>query len=294
MSNQKMVSALEGKKLLIDGLLDGRGFVHVIDVGPNLVEEDRTPEHFAAMAARISYDGSKKSAKADKGLIEFLVRNHHTSPLEMCNITFCLKLPIAMCRQLLRHRTGKYNEFSCRYTKVDENLGRLKLNEYEKTMRGASKINHQASDFNLEEDQVKEISLLIDEQEELQDKVFEGYNKLLEAGLAKELARFYLPVSTYTKIFVQFDLNNLVKFIRLRIADDAQEEIKIFAEKMLELSKQFFPVTLDVFEQYQGAAYLGKYEKQMIREKKIPEEVTSRTHQAALKELAKDLDIKLE
>ena len=288
-----MISALDGKKLLIDGLLDGRGFVQVIDVGPNLIEEDRTPEHFAAMAARISYDGTKKSAKADKGLIEFLVRNQHTSPLEMCNITFCLKLPIAMCRQLLRHRTGKYNEFSQRYTEVKDELGRLKLNEYEKTMRGASKINHQASDFNLSEDQVDEISKLINEQEILQDKVFEGYTKLLEAGLAKELARFYLPVSTYTKIFVQFDLNNLVKFIRLRIADDAQLEVKVFAEKMLELSKQFFPVTLGVFEQYQGAAYLGKYEKQMIREKKIPEEVTSRTHRAALEELAKDLDIKL-
>jgi thymidylate synthase (FAD) len=294
MSTPKMVSALEGKKLLIDGLLDGRGFVHVIDVGPNFIEEGRTPEHFAAMAARISYDGTKKSAKADKALIEFLVRNQHTSPLEMCNITFCLKLPIAMCRQLLRHRTGKYNEYSQRFCTSTEEMGRLKLNEYEKTMRGASKINHQTSDFNLDEDQIEEISKLINEQEKLQDKVFEGYNKLIDAGLTRELSRFYLPVSTYTKIFVQFDLNNLVKFIRLRIADDAQLEISCYGRAMLELAKQFFPVTLGVFEQYQGALYLGKYEKQMIREKKIPEEVTSKSHRAALIEMAKELDIKLE
>lgn len=288
-----MISSLEGKKLLIDNLLDGRGFVQVIDVSPNLVEEDRTPEHFAAMAARISYDGTKKSAQADKGLIEFLVRNQHTSPLEMCNITFCLKLPIAMCRQLLRHRTGKFNEFSQRYTEVKDDLGRLKLNEYSKTMRGASKINHQASDYNLSQEQIDEISKLVDEQEKLQDKVFEGYDKLVKAGLAKELARFYLPVSTYTKIFVQFDLNNLVKFIRLRIADDAQEEIRVYSEKILELSRQFFPVTLGVFDQYRGALYLGIYEKQMIKEKRIPDEVTSKSHRAALKELAEELDIRL-
>jgi thymidylate synthase (FAD) len=288
-----MISALEGKKLLIDGLLDGRGFVKVVDVGPNLVEEDRTPEHFAAMAARISYDGSKKSAAADKGLIEFLVRNQHTSPLEMCNITFCLQLPIAICRQLLRHRTAKFNEYSMRYTEVTDEMGRFKLNEYDKTMRGSSKINHQTSEFNLDNEQINEISKLIDEQEKLQDKVFEGYKNLVKAGLSKELSRFYLPVSTYTKIYVQFDLNNLVKFIRLRIADDAQEEIACYARAMLELAKQFFPVTLGVFEQYQDALYLGKYEKQMIKEKKIPEEVTSKSHRKKLIELAKELDIKL-
>lgn len=288
-----MISALEGKKLLINNLLDGQGFVQVIDVGPNLIEEGRTPEHFAAMAARISYDGTTKTVKADKGLIEFLVRNQHTSPLEMCNITFCLKLPIAICRQLLRHRTGKFNELSTRYTKISEDIGRFHLNKYEKTMRGPSEINHQASDYNLTQEQIKEINILIDEQEKLQNKVFEGYNNLIKAGLTKELARFYLPVSTYTKIFVQFDLNNLVKFIRLRIADDAQEEIACYARAMLELSHQFFPVTLEVFDQYKGALYLGIYEKQMIKEKKIPNEVTSRSHRAALQKLAKELNIEL-
>jgi thymidylate synthase (FAD) len=292
-SNPTMVSALKGKKLLINGLLDGQGFVQVIDVSPNLIADDRTPEHFAAMAARISYDGSNKSSKADKGLIEFLVRNQHTSPLEMCNITFCLKLPVAMCRQLLRHRTSKFNEHSQRYCTSTDEMGRFKLNQYEKTMRGASKINHQASEFNLDKDQISKISVLIDEQEKLQDKIFEGYNKLIDAGLANELARFYLPTSTYTKIFVQFDLNNLVKFIRLRIAPDAQEEIACFARAILELAKQFFPVTLGVFEQYQDGVYLGKYEKQMIRDRKIPDEVISKTHRVTLEKLAKDLDIKL-
>jgi flavin-dependent thymidylate synthase len=105
------VNSLEGKNLEIKDLLDGKGYVKVLTVGPENYPEGRYPEYLIAKAARTSYDDDNKSAKADKGLIEFLVRNKHSSPLEMCSITYMLKLPIAICRQLLRHRTGKFNEF---------------------------------------------------------------------------------------------------------------------------------------------------------------------------------------
>tara|TARA_R110000824_G_scaffold13595_2_gene59016 strand:- start:130 stop:1026 length:897 start_codon:yes stop_codon:yes gene_type:complete len=289
----EMVSALEGKKTFIGNLLDGNGWVRVIDVGPNLVPAGRGPEYLIAKAARASYDTSNKSAKADKGLIEFLVRNNHTSPLEMCNITFCMKLPIAICRQLLRHRTGKFNEFSQRYTEVTDEVDRFRLDGYGSLMRGPSAVNHQASGFNLSEEQVSKIQDIVTKQEQLQEEVFKGYKELIDAGLAKELARFYLPVSTYTKIFVQFDLNNLMKFLRLRTAPDAQYEIRVFAEAMEELSAQFFPAALGIYKQYKGGCWLGEYEMQMIKTGKIPVEVTSKTHRVYLKELAKDLGIKL-
>jgi len=287
------INFMEGKKLEINNLLDGKGFVKVITVGPENCSSDRTPEYLIAKTARASYGQDNKSAKADKGLIEFLARNNHTSPFEMCSITYLLKIPIAMCRQLLRHRTGKFNEFSQRYTEVKEDMGRFELDGYSNVMRGKSDINHQASEFNLEQEQVEKIEKLNKKMSSLQDQVFSCYQELLEAGQAKELARFNLPLSTYTLIYVQFDLNNLIKFFNLRCADDAQHEIRVYSNSMRELAQQFFPVVIDIQDQYQGALKLGRYEKMMIKEGKIPEEVTSKSHQAHLRELAKELGIKL-
>jgi len=289
-----MINSLEGKTLEKNNLLDGNGYVKVITVGPENHPEGRYPEYLIAKAARASYGDDNKSAKADKSLIDFLVRHAHTSPLEMCSITFLLKLPIAICRQLLRHRTGKYNEFSQRYSEVDEDMGRFKLKDYPFSMRGKSQINHQASEFNLNPEEITKIKELNEKMFDLQNQVFDCYQDLIKAGQAKELARFHLPVSTYTKIYVQFDLNNLLKFFKLRCAPDAQYEIRVYADAMKELAEQFFPISIGIYHQYKGALMLGQYEKEMIKTKKIPEEVTSRTHKAYLKEVAAELDIKLE
>jgi len=286
-------NSLEGKEREINGLLDGEGFVKVITVGPETHPEGRYPEYLIAKAARASYGDDNKSAKADKNLIEFLVRHKHTSPLEMCSVTFMLKLPIAICRQLLRHRTGKFNEFSQRYSEVTDEVGRFHLKDYGFGMRGKSSLNHQASEFNLGEEQIEEITRLNIEMEKHQNAVYETYLKLLAAGQARELARFHLPLSTYTTIFVQFDLNNLLKFFSLRCADDSQYEIKVYADAMKRLAKQFFPISIGIHEQYTGALLLGEYEKRMIKEGKIPEEVTSRTHRAYLESVALELGIKL-
>lgn len=287
------VNCLEGKTLSKHGLLDGQGFVKIIKVSPETHPKGYTPEYLVAKAARASYGSSNKSAKADRGLIEFLIRNQHTSPLEMCSITFCLKLPIAICRQLLRHRTGKFNEFSQRYSEVTEDVNRLRLDKWPEGLRGKSKINHQASEFNLETNQKTNIEEKLKRVEELQDKVFTIYQELLEEGLAKEVARFVLPVSTYTTIFVQFDLNNLMKFFKLRCAEDAQYEIQVYANAMRELTEQFFPISMNMLSEYEGSLSLGKWEKIMIRERRLPKEVTSKTHQRALLDLAKQLNIDL-
>lgn len=288
------INSLENAELEINGLLDSQGFVKVIKVSPETHPEGFTPEYLVAKAARASYGSDTKTPTADKRLVEFLLRNHHTSPLEMCSITFCLKLPIAICRQLLRHRTGKFNEFSQRYSEVTEEVDRFRLDKTAMSLRGRSSTNKQASEFNLKGEQIKDIVSRIQKAEELQDEVFKSYRSLLDAGLTKEVARFYLPVSTYTTIYVQFDLNNLIKFLRLRCAPDAQYEIQVYANAMKKLAKQFFPTCLNLEDDYKDGVWMGKYEKQMIMEKRIPEEVSSKTHQKQLRDLASELGIELE
>jgi len=160
-------------------------------------------------------------------------------------------------------------------------------------LRGPNKTNKQASDFNLNSEQMKDVISRINSIEQMQDEIFKSYKGLLDAGLAKEIARFYLPVSTYTNIYVQFDLNNLIKFLRLRCAPDAQYEIQVYAEAMKKLAKQFFPISLNLEDEYKGASWLGKHEKEMIRTQRIPEEVNSVTYKKQLRELAVELEIEL-
>lgn len=287
------VNSLKNSKLRIDGLLDGQGFVEVIKVSPETHPEGFTPEYLVAKAARASYGSDTKTPLQDKRLVEFLLRNHHTSPLEMCSITFCMKIPIAICRQLLRHRTGKFNEFSQRYSEVTDEVDRFRLDASPMILRGQDKTNKQASDFNLTQEQITNVLSQVQTAEKLQDEVFKCYKSLLKAGMAREIARFYLPVSTYTKIYVQFDLNNLIKFLRLRCAPDAQYEIRVFADAMKKLAKQFFPICLNLEDDYKDASWLGKYEKEMISTRSIPEGVGSKTHEKQLRELAKELNIEL-
>lgn len=265
------IDAIEGKKLVIDNLLDGQGFVRVDTVAPTTHPVGYTPEYLVARAARVSYGNDLRTPKADKGLVEYLIRHQHTSPLEMCSITFCLRLPVAICRQLLRHRTGKFNEFSQRYSEVPEDVKRLRLDKWEEGVRGKSAHNQQASEFNLSAEQKDKIKSRLDRVEKLQDQIYQEYQGLLQEGLTREVSRFVLPLSTYTTIYVQFDLNNLMKFFYLRCAPDAQYEIQVYANAMKELAEQFFPISLNIHNQYQGALRLGKYEKQMIRDRKIPE-----------------------
>lgn len=289
-----MKNATDGKKMEVTNLLDGKGFVRVVKVSPEVHPEGYTPEYLIAKAARLSYGSDNKTPAQDKALVEYLVRHKHTSPLEMCNITFHMRLPIPICRQLLRHRTGKFNEFSQRYTEVNEDMSRLRMPEFKESLRGASKLSKQASDFNLDLEQSSSILALMKRAEQKLDDVYKLYKEMLESGLAKEVARFYLPLSTYTEIYVQFDLNNLMKFLHLRCAPDAQYEIQVYANAMRELSAQFFPTCLGIFEQYKDGEWLGDLEKRMIRERKIPDEVTSKTLRASMKKLAESLNIDLE
>ena len=160
-------------------------------------------------------------------------------------------------------------------------------------LRGGGQLNKQSSARNLTAPQIVNVLSQINKAEELQDDVYKCYKSLLNAGLSKEVARFYLPLSTYTKIYVQFDLNNLIKFFRLRCSPDAQYEIRVYADAMKKLAKQFFPICLKLEETYSNASWLGDIEKEMIRNQRIPDTVTSKTYRKQLTDLASELNITL-
>lgn len=286
---------------IIEGLLDGKGYVSVEMVSPYTIpiEEDgsfhpdRTRDYFAAKAARASTGLDLKTPKQDKQLIQYLIRHLHTSPLEMCNITFCIKCPISIGRQFLRHRTAKFNEFSQRYSEVTEEVGRYKPAMDDKSIRGQSKMNAQSSEDNLTPEQKDNILEKMIELEMLAEMTFQGYQDLIKMGLTREVARFYLPQSTYTIFYMQMDMNNLMKFLRLRCAPDAQWEIQVYANAMKELVRQFFPVMIDQLDQEMSNIVLDKWAVQMIKEKRIPPDLKSKSVRKRLEVLAGELNITL-
>lgn len=285
---------------IIDGLLDGRGFVKIEMVSPQIlpweddgssVHPERTRDYFIAKAARASTDGKMKLPKEDRRLIRYLIKNKHTSPLEMGNVTFLIKCPISISRQILRHRTGKFNEFSQRYSEVTEEMGRMRMDR-EELIRGQSKMNAQCS-VDLPSEKIGEIKKKLESVEEKLDDIFKDYQECIRMGLTREAARFMLPQSTYTVLEMQMDLNNLMKFLTLRTAPDAQYEIRVFAEAMLKLTKRYFPVVMEVFEEELENVVLDRWAVKMIQERKIPEEVTSKSGRKNLEELATRLKIDL-
>lgn len=216
---------LKGKRI---DVLD-KGFVELVDYMGS--------DELIVNAARVSYGGKKKNS--DKSLIEYLIRNDHTSPFEMVEFIFRIKVPIFVARQIFRHRTASFNEISGRYTVYEEEFF------VPKDYRKNTKKNRQSSEVIdiLDENLIKEIK-----------NSFKGsfalYKKLLDYGLARELARVVLPLSTYTLFYYKQDLKNLLHFLKLRLDYHAQKEIREVANAMLYFVKQVVPITWEAFEKY--------------------------------------------
>jgi len=228
-------------KTAIKGLLDGKASVHLIDFHPRIVESGRTPEHHVAECARISFGNNEfRSIKQDEKLIGYLAKHRHTSPFEMCNATFRIKVPRSIGVHFLRHRTARFNEISQRYCKIED--GEFYIpSESSVGMRLQSEDNKQCS-FRSQKN-----SILIKEMktaEHLNHLIHLQYNKLLKMGMARESARFYLPQCTYTTFVMNIDLNNLHKLLSLRCAEDAQVETRVIADAIKELATPLFPITM--------------------------------------------------
>ena len=226
------------------------GFVKLLDV----MGDDEEVEN----SARISYGEGTRKVNQTRNLIRYLMRHKHTSPFEMCEVKFHLKLPIFIMRQLVRHRTANLNEYSGRYS-VMSNEFYLPEGDY---LAKQSTTNNQGRGEVLEKQ-----GLLQFEFNRIYDGASMAYQVLLEEDLSRELARAVLPVANYTECIWKIDLHNFFHFVKLRADGHAQREIRDYADAMYELVKPNFPICCEAFEDYiQGATTFSKQEMGIIGE----------------------------
>ena len=226
------------------------GFVKLLDV----MGDDEEVEN----SARISYGEGTRKVNQTRNLIRYLMRHKHTSPFEMCEVKFHLKLPIFIMRQLVRHRTANLNEYSGRYS-VMSNEFYLPEGDY---LAKQSTTNNQGRGEPLDSQ-----GLLQFEFNRIYDGASMAYQVLLEHELSREVARALLPVANYTECIWKIDLHNFFHFVKLRSDSHAQREIRDYADAMYELVKPNFPICCEAFEDYgQDAVTFSKQEMELIRE----------------------------
>lgn len=226
------VEALLGKEYRC---LD-KGFVRLID----LMGDDTA----IVQAARVSYGEGTRSVSDDRRLIRYLMRHRHTSPFEMVEFKFHIKLPIFVARQWIRHRTANVNEYSGRYSIMREEFYVPDLDQ----LRPQSSLNKQGR---AEEPLPPDLAHRLRERlRSTQQQLYAEYQELLRTNLARELARINLPLSLYTEWYWKIDLHNLFHFLRLRLDEHAQYEIRVYARTIAEIVKQIVPLAWEAFEDY--------------------------------------------
>ena len=232
-----------------------RGFVRVIDY----MGDDAA----IVQAARVSYGRGTRRLSEDRGLIRYLLRHRHTTPFEMCEIKYHVKLPIFVARQWIRHRTANVNEYSARYSILD--------NEFyvpaPQHLAAQSRANRQGRGDTLDGAEAERVLALLREDAE---RAYGHYTEMLNEdaagepidesrlGLARELARMNLSLSFYTQWYWKIDLYNLMHFLGLRADSHAQYEIRAYATAMLDTLRRWVPHTFGAFMDYQmGGANLS-------------------------------------
>ena len=244
----KRVTAPELEKILYEAMpvLD-HGFIRVIDY----MGDDTS----IVQSARVSYGKGTKKVSTDSGLIKYLMRHWHSTPFEMCEIKYHVKLPIFIARQWIRHRTANVNEYSARYSILDKEF----YLPSPENLAAQSKSNRQGRGEVLEGAQAKEVLDLLKQDAE---KTYNDYEMMLnerfdgttidenKKGLARELARMNLTLNTYTQWYWKTDLLNLMNFLRLRADSHAQYEIRAYADVMLDTLKKWVPTTYEAFMDY--------------------------------------------
>lgn len=251
------------------------GFVRVVDY--------MGTDNAIVQAARVSYGKGTKQTREDAGLIRYLLRHRHTTPFEMCEIKFHIKLPIFVARQWIRHRTANVNEYSGRYSIMDKEFY-VPAPEH---LAAQSVSNRQGRGEVLEGAEAARALAILKEDsaaayahyEELLNSTEEGVVlDPAKQGLARELARMNLPVNFYTQWYWKIDLHNLMHFLALRADPHAQYEIRVYAEAMLEILKKWVPVTYQAFMDYRmGAAELSAPGLAIVKRMLAGEQVTQAT-----------------
>jgi thymidylate synthase (FAD) len=210
-------------------------------------------------AARVSYGKGTKSVRDDRGLVRYLLRHHHTTPFEMVEFKFLIRLPIYIARQMIRHRSASVNEYSARYSIVPDDFD-LPPKE---AIRRQSTRNRQGRDEPLP-DEVSEA--FRSDLQRIGADAYAAYLRALEAGVARETARLVLPLSTYTEWYWKIDLHNLLHFLSLRLDPHAQEEIRVYAAEIAKLVRVVTPDAYQAFEDFTlGALALSRPEQRAVR-----------------------------
>lgn len=270
------------------------GFVRVIDYMGN--------DSAIVQAARVSYGKGTKKMSEDRGLIHYLLRHSHTTPFEMCEIKFHVKLPMFVARQWIRHRTANVNEYSARYSILDKEFY-IPSPEHLATQ---SPTNKQGRGDTLSPEYSKYVMDLLRQDSEL---VYSHYEELLNEdsagniidpekdGLARELARMNLSMNYYTQWYWKIDLHNLMHFLALRADGHAQYEIRAYADVMIRLLEKWVPHTYEAFLQYRKeSAHFSKNGlealKKLLRGEKITQEDSGMTKRE-WQEFSEKLDIPL-
>lgn len=194
-----------------------------------------------ANAARVSYGSTAKTPADDIHLIRYLMKHHHMTPFEMAELKFMIRMPMDSWRQMVRHRTASINEQSSRYSVVEDMMAETQSTAWRKQ----SDTNRQGSGSPLDE---KTGEILSADECELHRILYNTYQHRIGLGVAREQARKDLPLSTYTTAYWKIDLRNLLHFLGLRMAPDAQYEIRQYAIAISSVVEALFPVVWEAFE----------------------------------------------
>jgi thymidylate synthase (FAD) len=271
-NSTKRVTSPELEKVLYEAIpvLD-HGFIRVIDY----MGDDSS----VVQSARVSYGKGTKKVSTDEGLIRYLMRHWHSTPFEMCEIKYHVKLPIFIARQWIRHRTANVNEYSARYSILDKEF----YIPAKEQLSAQATNNRQGRGDLITGEQADEVLKILKDDAV---RTYDNYEKMLnerfdgtiidekKSGLARELARMNLTLNSYTQWYWKTDLLNLMNFLFLRGDSHAQYEIRVYAEKMLDTVKKWVPITHAAFLDYRvGAAHLSskglKIVKSMINGNKV-------------------------
>ena len=237
-----------------------KGHVTLVDVMPRVVPEGKTADFAIVQAARVSYGEGTKTVNEDRGLIRYLLRHAHTTPLEMVVLKLHCKMPVFVARQWIRHRASSYNEISARYSIMKDEF----YFPFASDFRKQSTTNRQGGAEELDFlTATKFVNSIIDES----DEAYQIYMNMIDSGMSREQARMILPLNLYTEWYWKIDLHNLFHFLGLRADSHAQKEIQVYANAIIELLRQVVPVAVEAWEDYhpmRGAIKLTRLEVEAL------------------------------
>lgn len=251
----------------ISEVINDKNYIKVLDKGFVGLVDHMGSDADIAKSARVSYSNGTKTVRQDAGLIRYLVRHEHSSPIEMAEVKFHIKMPMFVARQIIRHRTSSINEVSARYSEMVDDFYIPEL----ENLQPQSKVNNQGRSGSFDIDQAQKYQDMI--KQACYDS-YQTYKELIrpldeengELGLARELSRMVLPVNLYTEFYWKQDLRNLLHLIKLRADSHAQWEIQQYANAMYNLIQPLYPETIRAFDDFKrNTTTITSYEKELLK-----------------------------